>query len=1432
MTNKKLKRLLGGLLTVTMLMNPLGGLENVLAAEVGTMLQKKGAEVNQVETTTAGVIDVVPNLLLKLLDSSDEDSAFTNFIKLFESQSYWELAQQEPVKWQGYLDSLEKSVMNKWMKKAIEDQQFGLKLIKQLLIVLETESEFIALTSSADKTMETLLREQLTSLYEEYKKTVSFSGQEYVDVNIDFIYQLDLMKKTLDPSEYNFMTDIYLSKLWFDVGAVLNEDFQSSTDMLFYQKVIYAINYVYQKGIQPVGDVIITGMSAQVVAPRVTTSSLSTEGEVATMSLANNENTEVVAPTSTEEAIKLVANKMRGLKVSVDSQYDFYSGLDRSQLTSNILSSYQGMVDSRRGIVGSYYTGIYSPDYDASVDQADRTDTGVRLGTSFELVALKLEEKGGEFDIRRSLYGLYKEEINNSNLHKGLKKVVYKAYIRTPELGTVTIGQETANFTFGSAVNNIVGGQAQDASEGIRVSISITEDGVEQLTKDGKIYAGTLKENTLYEFEATVRVLDYVNDLPDQVQLKWSYQDVSTQVIPNRYFFVDSQDSQNLTSKKNLKLVNLDPAGDADNDGLPNAWEIEGFVFDRTQNHLVKYDPKVHAGLQVYYTSPVDSSSDGDPYSDLEEVLSTNIDVLSDAGKHPMVAAYPEYVVELEGLTLNARLQSKYSTSQTDKTVNLNSSNNTVVNKYTRKTSLDKGFTAGGSISQSVGYVQGPVNIPGVPVPGVAAGVKVEGSSSVFVSGKYGKLEDNEYITTTVSSTTYSTTEDATTAEQLATTANTFKSADLSFNIKVKNIGSATGYDIRPNLSFYIGNEVSRTNPAITTVDVPVAVDSLAPGSSSQTFQVSNTQTTESGRKIDLTINQETYQKILKGYPITMQMNSADSQVIAKNQARGPWDDYVNKINGISATINHQDAVNGLRTYKVFATKSEDTVRPNFTIGMSLQNIYKSAFTVEKSVKNGEQTFIYKINGKNITAINVYADDISQFAEAFSNGATVVNFFNVVVRPGMVIQVETSNTTETKPFILNATYKKGVISAYVLGNCSEVKTVKARVQYDGVQQDLELTQSQDNALLYTYEFDNIVNINIESNNLIFATDVNGNSNEAKLYIADAYYIKEEQSRIAYGTTYKELSEDRRITTKQDALDLVATYPAESYVFYRSRGDKGNYQKASAVYTRAQVEAFTDLGYALNWGPYPVEIYCQGYFVSGDEGSRFRLLAKQEYPLYLKDGQRERAFSINTGAENPTAYIIMIGSTDRANNESGTNFELNGRYYQGPVWNAEILTNYMMIIDADDLEPETISGKITVPNGSGAKKYNLQVVGYFTKEAGYRYKTLSSAIELPTLASNATETMENAIEDPRIVEKPKAYLLKVSGANTSSNHIRTYLDINGIKVSNSRTTERTGSFSIYVVVPNDPNGNKISVDVVNPVSDPTANYDFKITGYFY
>lgn len=1435
MLNKRLKTWLGGVLVANMLVSSVGGQMTLLAADEQSQapVQIETVEPSQVETTTPATIKVIPNPLLKLLDSSDDTSTFEQFIKLFENQSYVVLASEESKEWNDYLDKLEGSLMSEWIQEALDDEGTRKNLISQLLSILESETQFIALTSTSGKTMETVIKENLTNLYTRYRSNISFSGQNYIDLDIDSLYELDQMKKLIDPNEMNFMTDVYLSKLWFDVGVLLSEDFESSNNESFYQKVIYRLNEVHTKGIKQVSDILITGMSVEVFNPQVamnrtTTPQISSSSDRTSDSTGNSQ---VVAPTDTQGAMELIAEKMKSLETSVDGQYDFYSGLDRSRLTSMILSSYQGMVDSRRGVLGSYYTGIYSPDYDATVDQADSGDTGVRLGTSFELVALKLEEKGGDFDIRRSLYGLYDEKLNNSSLHKGLKKVVYTAYIRTPELGEVSTGNETATFTFSSALNNLVGGQAVDASNGNRVSISVSKNGVEKLSKSGSTYSGTLEENTLYKFEATARVLDYVNDLPDQVLLKWSYGDVSTEVIPNRYFFVDANDSHNLTSKKNLKLVHLDPAGDADDDGLPNAWEIEGFVFDRTQNHLVKYDPQEHAGLEVYYTSPVDSSSDGDPYSDLEEVLSTNIDVISDAGKHPMVAAYPEYAVELEGLTLNARLQSKYSKTESNKTVNLNGSNNTIVNKYTRKTSLDKGFTAGGSISQSVGYVQGPAG-PG-PIPLVAGGVKVEGSSSAFVSGKYGKLEDNEYVTTTISSTNYSTTEDANTVEQLATTSNTFKSADLSFNIKIKNIGSATGYDIKPNLSFYIGNEVSRSNPAITTVEVPVAVDSLAPNQSSQTFEVSNTQTTDSGRKIDLTINQETYQKILKGYPITMQMNSANSEVIANNQARGPWDDYVNKINGISATINHQDSVNGLRTYKVFATKADDTVRPQFTIGMSLQNIYGSAFSVEKSTQNGESTFIYKINGKNITAINVYADDISQFAEAFTEGATVLNFFNVIVRPGMVVQVETSNTTETKPFILNATYKRGVISAYVLGNCSEVESVKASVQYDGNQHEVTLTRSEDNALLYTYEFDPIVNINTEVNNLVIAEDVNGNANEAKLYIPNAYYIKEEQSRIAYGTTYKELAEDFRITSKADAQALVEAYPAEAYVFYRSRGHKDIYQKASAIYTREQVLAYTKLGYGLGWGSYASpEIYCQGYYVSGDSGDKFRLLTNQSYPIYLKDGQAERSFSISTGAEKATSYVVMIGSTERANHEAGTVFELNGRQYKGPVWGTDILSNYMMIIDANSTDSDVITGKITVPNTGGRKKYELQVVGYYTEDAGYRYKSLATKIDLPTMASNATETIVNAINEPTIIEKPRAYLLRVGGGPTSNTHSTTHISINGVKVANSRTADNQGGFSIYVIVPNDATGNKINVDVVNPVSNPTANYDIDILGYFY
>lgn len=1366
--------------------------------------------------------EAVTNVFANLLEVTEQTDTLSNFLGLFEEQNipgtedntkpYLFMTQHDFTEWSEYLKQLEITLLPKWLEEAKENPELKAKLVSSLINVLSTEQPFLGLKTSDEMTVKDVLHKVLRGIYDEDKANIDLSGRNYVHANIEDVVALDKILKAIQPDSTEFQTDIYLNKLWSGAATLMNENFEDLQNRIYYRRVIYGLSSVKEKNILPMNMTAIT-------SNRLLAEVLDQESAVALRALS------IPLPKSTDEAISLVTDRMKSLQVSVDRQYDFYSSLDRKRLSGELLTSYQGLVDNRRGILASYYTGIYSPDYDRAIDKSDGQDADVRLGTSFELVALKLEEKGGDMDIRRSLYGLYDEKIGDSSVHKGLKEAVYTAYLKTPKFGEEATEGEKTMVTFESSLRNIVDGDFIDASKGNRVTISLTKNGTEVLKKDGTRYAGELEEETVYKLEMTARVLDFVNDLPDRLQLKWSYDDVNQEVIPNRYFFVS--DGVKLTSKKNLELVHLDPAGDADGDGIPNAWELEGFIFDREQNHLAKYDKDKHKGYTVYYTSPVDWSSDGDPYSDLEEVIQTNTDVTSEPGQHPMVAAYPEYVVELEGITLNARLQSKYATTETSSQVNLNSSDNTTLNKYTRKTSLDKGFIAGGQISQSVGYIQGPVK--GLPV--MAGGIKLEGSASAFVSGKYGKLEDNEHVTTTIGSISAATTEDSNKIEALSKTTNSFKSADLSFNIRVKNIGSATGYDIKPNLSFYVGNEVSRSNPAITTVTVPTAVDSLAPGQSSLPFEVSNTETTDSGRKLDITINQETYEKILKGYPVTMQMNSADSTVVAKNETRGPWADYVNRINGISATINHQDAVNGLRKYKVFATTPEDTVRPQFTIGQSLENIYGKNFVISDETKDGKNNPTAKINGKNITAINVYADDISQLTDAFSKGATVVNFFNIIVRPGMEIQVETSDSNETKPFILNTLYKKGVISAYVLGNCSEVKSVKAKIDVEGTLKEVVLKQDDKNDLLYTYEFDTPANINPDTNNLIIAEDVNGNASEVKLYVAEAYQIREEKSRIAYGTTFKTLPESIRIQSKEDAANLVAKYPAESYVFYRNLGAKGNHQKAAAIYTKEEVLNFSRLGYALNWN-YGLELYCQGYFAKGDEGDRFRPMDNRVYPLYMVDGQEKREFSITTGAEDATSYVVMIGATDRANVESGTTFTVNNRTYGGARWYSPILTNYMMIVKANDVNPETLTGSITVPNKEGNKKYDLQIVGYFTKGAGYRYKTLAKEISLPTMGTDADEPSVNDIASSAIVEKPKGYLLRVEGANTGEEHKNTHLEINGIRIANSRGPNRTGGFTLYAFVPNDANNDRITMEIINKVKSPVANYSVKILGYFY
>ena len=94
---------------------------------------------------------------------------------------------------------------------------------------------------------------------------------------------------------------------------------------------------------------------------------------------------------------------------------------------------------------------------------------------------------------------------------------------------------------------------------------------------------------------------------------------------------------------------------DNDGDGIPNYLEYYGYTYDWMSDTYEPWDGK-NLDQPYYKTDPLQPSTDQDPYGDAMETSGTLMDVsVREPGSMPMVPAYPNIVIRLEGydVTLN-----------------------------------------------------------------------------------------------------------------------------------------------------------------------------------------------------------------------------------------------------------------------------------------------------------------------------------------------------------------------------------------------------------------------------------------------------------------------------------------------------------------------------------------------------------------------------------------------------------------------------------------------------------------------------------------------------------------------------------------------------------------------------------------------------------
>lgn len=349
---------------------------------------------------------------------------------------------------------------------------------------------------------------------------------------------------------------------------------------------------------------------------------------------------------------------------------------------------------------------------------------------------------------------------------------------------------------------------------------------------------------------------------------------------------------------------------DSDGDGIFNYLEINGFTYDWYTDSYALWDGESY-DVPYFKTDPLQVSTDQDPYSDDLEASGRLMDVLiRTPGDLPMVPAYPNIVVQLEGydVTLNSEIT------------------------YTQGGSLAEGSTWSRQTTIENAFEQG-VNYEG--------GVEVEVKAGLFdwAGGKYtGKVGGSSTWTWTRSSSrSYGESVTQESNWQKSSTSNPSSAGRVKLKLKVYNFGTAAASNILPTLTMKIGGM------SIMTFSPSNPIGILEPGgvypAQDGTYWVVDKRYSLGGESdIDLTLDE--LRMLESGAPLNIEVTQMDGDVMLLSEAgqwefAGKWGEYIARCEAVSANIK-LDIGNGNFIHQLVYADDSDSA-PVVTFGDALR---------------------------------------------------------------------------------------------------------------------------------------------------------------------------------------------------------------------------------------------------------------------------------------------------------------------------------------------------------------------------------------------------------------------------------------------------------------------------------------------------------------
>lgn len=644
------------------------------------------------------------------------------------------------------------------------------------------------------------------------------------------------------------------------------------------------------------------------------------------------------------------------------------------------------------------------------------------------------------------------------------------------------------------------------AKDGIKVYI----DG-QVISNNGVNKSVELTSGTTYELDIEI----YDNSI-DYMSIYWKYTDGSLveEKIP-----ITLMKSPSKYSSINPGKIKQEKYKDQDSDGdmIPDELEVNGYTY--LSGKIIPYDENLET--PKYITDPNYYSTDGDPYSDFEEVTGIGMDPsVSYPGNDPLVPAYPE----IKFVPARVRIVKKV-TSTTSRNINTSASYETTVaisESSTKEDATSKATT--GSERIEVGAA--------IESNGTEASFGVYGKLDVNVSGDYNSQKASEEAVEKFESARSQLSHAI--EEGDSRYINTDDYADVYISGYFENLGLAPAYRVKAQFNLGLGS--GNNNDTIASFDfvggtTPPVIQPNSRFPEDGLIASNYTEGSETRAADFITLTKEQVDYLEEGVPFTFGIaHILKSAITPPASSTGDlpddndWDTALNLIDELSANV--ELAIPGRKVIrrKIYAKKN-----------MNLFTALEKLFDAKKVTENGKSSLI--ILGEEIDndlaghwSVQITAADGTDGTYlALKNNLdsdSVTSFDDIELSPTMTVKLYKRSDDENiqAPNILQAYFDPNdkKIHAVVVPGQDGIKEVDNKKQvkayYKSYDTDVEvtLTQSTTNPLnYYSEEIDDLSTDYDHRIEVISSTDAIINHN---ISFNPSYM----ESRIIHGYNYIDL----------------------------------------------------------------------------------------------------------------------------------------------------------------------------------------------------------------------------------------------------------------------------------------------------------------------